>query len=281
MNIRNIGHWCWDKVFYMSNYFSMFFVIALTIIDISNLNEKKTPLFGAENFEIGKIIYYLCVCFALIFGFVSIFNQQEVSELDRSAKIKDAKISDLESSLNQVVDETNQLFNSYLKLLVKSLNFGSDERISVYKIYNNEFIRIGRTSENPNFKNTGRKSYPISEGFIGRGWSAGECFVDNLPDPAHRNGDTYYNAVKNVANISRDVVDTIHMKSRTYCICRINGFDGEPKAVFVAESTREHAFSKEDVMTKIEDVKQPLVMFIEKINNASLNSQQILENIGL
>ena len=281
MNPRKAGHWLWDKTCYISGYLSVGFVIALSVIDISNVNEWTKSMFGAEKFEIGKFIYGASVLFAFVFGVISIFNTHETSELEEQGKLKDAKIADLENSLNQVVDETNQLFNSYLKLLTKSLGFGHNERISVYKIYNNEFVRIGRTSDDPNLKNSGRKSYPIHEGLIGKGWSIGEYFIDNLPDPTERTGTTYFNAINAIAQIPRTVIDNINMKSRTYYICRVEGFDSEPKAVFVAESKNPNAFKKEDVLEKIEGIRQPLIMFIEKINNPNATSQQSLNNIGI
>jgi hypothetical protein len=161
------------------------------------------------------------------------------------------------------------------------LGFGHNERISVYKIYDNEFVRIGRTSEDPNLKTSGRKSYPIHEGLIGKGWSTGECFIDSLPDPNERSGTPYYNAINATAQIPRNIIDNMTMKSRTYYICRIEGFDNEPKAVFVAESKNPNAFTKELVLEKIEGIRQPLIMFIEKINNSNVVSQQNLNNIGI
>lgn len=281
MNVRKAGHWLWDKLCFWSGYLALLGMVALSVIDISEIKDEKGTFFGVENFETGKLKYYFSVALAIFFGILSIFNSHETSELEKEGKLKDSKIADLENSLNQVVDETNQLFNSYLKLLTKSLGFGHNERISVYKIYNNEFVRIGRTSDDPNLKNSGRKSYPIHEGLIGKGWSTGECFIDSLPDPTERTGTTYFNSLNAIAQISRTVIDNMNMKSRTYYICRVEGFDSEPKAVFVAESKNPNAFTKESVLEKIEGIRQPLIMFIEKINNPNATSQQNLNTIGI
>ena len=56
------------------------------------------------------------------------------------------------------------------------------------------------------------------------------------------------------------------MKSRTYFVYRINGYDSSPKAVLVFESLKEKAFKKDFIIEKLKDVKQPLIMFTEKNN---------------
>ncbi len=74
MNPRKAGHWLWDKTCYISGYLSVAFVIALSVIDISNVNEWTKPMFGAEKFEIGKFIYGASVLFAFaLFGVISYF----------------------------------------------------------------------------------------------------------------------------------------------------------------------------------------------------------------
>lgn len=280
-NPRNAGHLIWDKLCSWSAYLSIIGMVLLTIIDIENIKDQETNILGVDQLKIGLLKYYFSVAFALFFGVLSVFNTRDSSKLEREGMLKDEKIADLENSLNQVVEETNQLFNSYLRLLTKSLGFGHNERISVYKIYNNEFVRIGRTSENPTLKNSGRKSYPIDEGLIGKCWSEGECFIDNLPNPLDKGGTLYFNAMNSVATIPKRVIENLNMKSRTYYIFRFEGFDSEPKAILVAESRNPTAFTKEKVLEQIEGIRQPLIMFIEKINNPNATSQQGLNQIGI
>ena len=251
-------------------------MIFLSIIDISNINDLKIHAFGIPELEIGRILYYLTVLIALVFGIISITHAKDISELENDKEEKGLKITDLESTLTEIVFETSDLFNSYIKLIVKNLGFTHQERISVYKVYSDGFKLIGRSSINPNLMEKGRSKYPITDGFIGKGWAEGEYFINNLPDPNARNGNTYYQAVNRINPIERNVVDNMNMKSRTYSVYRINGFDSTPKAILVFESERENAFTKENLVESLAGVKQPLVMFIEKNNGV-----KILDNVDL
>lgn len=267
-------------MFKYSLHISSIAIVILAVIDISNINDWTIEAFGIPKVLVGQIIYFLTVLIALLFGIFSISNASDINELELQNQENDNKISDLETTLNDVVTETNELFNSYLKLLSNNLDFTHNERISVYKVIENQFVMIGRTSESPNLKLAGRPNYPLNEGFIGKGWDEGEFFISDLPDPDARNGTTYYNAITNHVTIDKAVVDSLKMKSRTYYVFRMDGFNNEPKALIVAESKSENAFTEQSVQDKLEVVSQPLVMFIEKINPLIKTSDDI-ENIGL
>ena len=234
--------------------------LALSIIDISNLDEY---VIGSSEFPLGKVFYWFVIIIFFSFCVISFFYGKEIDKLEQENMNKSQKIRDLESSLNNVVNDTNDLFKSYLRLLIRNLNFSHTERISMYKVYNNRFKLIGRTSENPTLEEEGRKDYPIDQGFIGKGWAERDFFIDDLPDPSNK---TYYNRINIISKIPRDVVDNIKMKSRTYFVYRINGYDSSPKAVLVFESLKEKAFKKDFIIEKLKDVKQPLIMFTEKNN---------------
>jgi len=280
MNIRKSGIELWNWLFSYSLHISSIAVVALTVIDISNINEWVIEAFGIKELAVGQIIYFIIVIIALIFGIFSISNSADLKTLEEKNNENDLKISDLETTLNDVVSETNELFNSYLKLLSNNLGFTHNERISVYKVYENQFVSIGRTSESPNLKLPGRTGYPLKEGFIGKGWDEGEFFIDDLPEPETRGGSTYYNAIAAHVSIEKEVVDSLKMKSRTYYVYRMDGFNNEPKALIVAESKLENAFTEQDIQDKLEGVSQPLVMFIEKINPLT-NTLSDIEKIGL
>jgi len=53
-----------------------------------------------------------------------------MSELEKKIN----SINDLETKLIEEVNSSNELFNSYLRLLVRNLNFTYNDRISVYSI---------------------------------------------------------------------------------------------------------------------------------------------------
>jgi len=264
-----------DFLFDKSMLISGICVVLLSVIDISNINEWTISIFGVEKFQVGKVIYYLVVFFALVFGIITVIYGQEIEKLENDNNDKSNKINDLESKLNEVVNETNELFNSYLRLLLKNLNFTHTERISVYKVYDNKFKLIGRTSVDPTLSNPGRSEYPITDGFICKGWREGEFFIKNLPEITANNGTTYYNAINRINPIPREVVNNLRMKSRNFFIYRINGYDGNPKAVLVFESLKPSCFEKDFIVDKLNGVKQPLVMFIEK-NNGVVLTENIL-----
>lgn len=264
-----------DYLFDKSLIISGICVVLLSVIDISNLNEKTIAIFGIDKFQIGKLFYYLVVILSIIFGIITVLNGQEIEKLEKDNNDKSTKINDLESKLNEVVNETNELFNSYLRLLLKNLNFTHTERISVYKVYQNRFKLIGRTSVDPILSSAGRSDYPINDGFIGKGWREGEFFINNLPDITANGGTTYYNAINRINPIPRDIVNNLRMKSRNFFIYRINGYDGNPKAVLVFESLQPTCFEKDFIVDKLNGVKQPLVMFIEK-NNGVVLTENIL-----
>jgi len=272
-----------DFFFDKSLYVSGIAIILLSIIDISNINDWKMTFLGVNEFQIGRLFYYSIILIAFIFGIISINHAKNISDLEQDKEEKGNKITDLESALSEIVEETSELFNSYIKLLIKNLDFTYKERISVYKVYEDNFILIGRSSVNPIFMEKGRPKYPIKEGFIGIGWAKTEYFVDDLPDPNIRNGDTYYNRINKISPISREIINNLNMKSRTFFVYRINGFDGNPKAILVFESENEKAFKQEDIIQKLSGVKQPLVMFIEKNSGVKFmyNREVENENLGL
>ena len=281
MGIRILGHKIWNYLFEKSILISGLSFVGLTIVDISNINELTIEAFGIDEILIGKIMYYILVVVALIFGVFTANNAVEISKIEKDNAEKGAKIVDLESSLNQVVSETVELFNSYLNLLVKNLKFTHNERISVYKVHEGKFCLIGRKSVNPILEQMGRQDYPVNEGLIGKGWAEGDYYIDSLPDPNRSNGNPYYNQVNQIKKIPRDVCDNIKMKSRTYFMYRINGYDNEPNSIIVMESLNHKAFKKEDAIEGMKGVKQSLIMFVEKYNTNHVNNSNLAENIGL
>jgi len=272
MTIYQSGRKLWDWLFKQALYISSICLILLSIIDISNLNEYKLNGWGLINFPLGKVFYVFIVIVTIVFGYFSIEHTYSIRVFEEQLKEKNSNIIDLESSLADSVKEMNELFNSYLMLLVESLNFTHTERISVYKVYDDKFLLIGRSSVNPTLAKTSRGNYPINEGFIALAWQEGEFFIDDLPDPTKNNRTTYYNACKAVSEIPRETIDAIKMASRSFYIKRLSGFDNKPKAIIVIESKIASAFTKAAIDSKLEIVIQPLIMFIE--NNNGVNRSQ-------
>lgn len=276
MTFRNIIHKGIDYLFNQSGLIASVAMVLLTIVDISNLNDSKIDFGSIKSFPLGKLLYIIFVIVAIITAVISTLNQKEISALEKSNTQSTTKIVDLENALNDSVQSMNDLFNSYLMLIVKNLDFGSTERISVYKVFEEQFLLIGRASFNPTLTRIRRNSYPIDEGFIGEGWKDGEFFIDSLIDstqPSSR--EAYYRDVMSKCTISKDILKNLNMKSCTYLVYRMDGYEGTPKAVIVVESTKVGGFTRETVIETLNEVKQPLVMFIEKNNGVKLQGNTL------
>ena len=162
-----------DIVDYLCNksvFISSISAIILSIISISSLNTWTLKI-GADIWNIGCYFYIVVIAVAIIFGILAIDTSKELNKLESQNATQGEKIRDLESKLSEIVSETNELFNSYLKLIIKNLEFTHNERISVYKVYENYFKLLGRSSHNPRLAKIGRKEYPIDQGFIAKGWA--------------------------------------------------------------------------------------------------------------
>ena len=278
MNLRKFGHDAWELLFTKSLHISGLLLLLLAIIDISNVNDWTFNEWGLVEFPLGKIIYYLTIGLTALFGWISYDTAESVATLTKDVKEKGQKIVDLETNVSERVKEMNELFKSYLKLLVETLEFDHTSRISVYKVYEDKFLLMGRSSANPMLETSTRNSYPIDQGFIGKAWAEGEYYVNDLPDPASKNRETYYTKVNQLCKINKDVVLNMNMASRCYYIQRINGYENEPRAIIVLESKEPNAFSKEVVIEPLKIVKDTLVMFIEKNNGVYVANNL---NLGL
>lgn len=282
VNIRKNGISIWIFLCDNATLFSMISIVVLTIVDISNANDWTASILGVEDFEYGKLIYYVAVVGAIFFGIFSISNSEEVSDLESRLENLSDKVANLESLNEQLFKEKDKLFHSYLKLLSSNLGLDHLDRVSVYKVEENCFVLMGRYSLNPNLEKPGRPNYPINQGFIGLAWATGKYFHNNLPDPNIRSGSTYYKAVCDINFIEEETVSNISMRSRTYFIRRMNGYDGSPRAVIVIESEEVEKFDEEFAEEKLQGVKSNLVTFIE--NSTLLNTAETeaaAERMGL
>lgn len=156
----------------------------------------------------------------------------------------------------------SKILNDELKLLFQIINFGNNERISLYKHeeQENSFIMIARYSSNPNLKKPGRVFYPDNQGCIGKAWEHKSSFVDNLPEP-----DTpkYYQILNSDWNIDEQTAKRMTMKSRTISAFSISNADEERIAVLVFESTRIRGFKEnhiQNIMTEGEEKRIALLL---------------------
>lgn len=139
-----------------------------------------------------------------------------------------------------------------LEQLAIELNFSGCDRISIYVHNDNQFLRIGRYSENPNFDKGGRPAYPDDQGCIGKAWNDDTAFVNNLPDSTTNLND-YIEKLKQDWNIGKNVSRKFVMKSRTCYGCSIKNADPPTRriAVVIFESTKATAFEEDEIRAKL------------------------------
>ncbi|NRT13593.1 hypothetical protein [Flavobacterium sp. 14A] len=103
-------------------------------------------------------------------------------------------------------------------------NSFSNGRVSIYMHQNNNFILLGRYSNNPNFNSKGRESYPDNEGLISKGWLDNTYVINNIPVWANK-GQKYIKCVNLIKSIDTEVIKKMKMKSRSFYIKRIDNED--------------------------------------------------------
>lgn len=125
-----------------------------------------------------------------------------------------------------------QILEETLKLLAENINFGDNERISVYKHDGSAFIMLGRYSSNPEFNKPGRAIYPDNQGCIGEAWRNGSVEAHSLPLAF----DLYCQKLSQTWRFEREVVSSFKMRSRSIAAYGINSRSGRRVAVIVFES---------------------------------------------
>jgi len=146
------------------------------------------------------------------------------------------KISSLENENGMLKSNLESIPENMVKIFYKSFNLGNEDRVTVYRVKDNEFfIPVGRFSDNPNYKKSGRSKYPIDTGFIGKCWIEEEVIIRNLPN-YHKNQEKYIEHVKKKCDIDENVIKGLKMKSRSFYCKRLTFNGDEPIAVVVIES---------------------------------------------
>ncbi len=136
-----------------------------------------------------------------------------------------------------------------LSFIAAQLGFRGSDRVSLYRFDGDNFVMIGRYSEQPELRVPGRAIYPTGQGVIGMAWRSpqGRSFVDNLPDPA-ANLDAYKEENRRLFNLPPDVVTGMVMKSRTVGAYVLKDLSGLGRAaVLVFESLEAGRFADDDL----------------------------------
>ncbi len=205
-----------------------------------------------------KYVWWIFIGYGLIVLLliaVKIWTHKKISALEKDITKKDNIIAEQKEKLtnyNLLRQNIDLIFKEHLKSIAKSLEFSHNERISLYIIDENKFVRCARFSQNPKYNQPGRASYPLHEGVIGEAWSKGIEFIATLPD-AKKDLDNYIQKTKNKYNIGENTVRNFSMHPRLILGYRISNFDqSEHNAVIIVESTNKGFKTKNTILPILE-----------------------------
>lgn len=147
----------------------------------------------------------------------------------------------LKENLDKSNDEANQnadVLRELLKLLMadiglQALSLGSGERMSIYRHDQRAFVLLARYSADPTLEVPGRVIYDDGQGVIGKAWSLGAHWVNDLP--ADEAG--YLSVHRGSYNFTDEVTKNLTMKPRSVVGIRYpEGPNNPPIGVVVVES---------------------------------------------
>lgn len=176
----------------------------------------------------------------------------------------------MESEITKLKQELDSRNKGYLKIvedelyiLSEILEFGYNERISLYKhkSESSAFVMLGRYSANHDYRRRGRAAYPDRQGCAGRALRSGWVFVDDLPD----NETEYFQALCTEWDIPLEVCQKLMMRSKTIAACSITNSKRSSTAVIVFECSRQKGFEENrirEVMRSGE--KERISLLLEK-----------------
>lgn len=178
----------------------------------------------------------------VIAGAVAILIGQVLNVRNRRSLSSVTKERDNLRDQNEfLLESVENILSGYLLTLGRNkLKFeeqnGNACRISLYRYDDgtDQFIQIGRFSDNPSYDNPSPQLYGVT-GVIGAGWEHKIDFMDSMPDPIAQWDD--YVSAQSATGLSLDETTDLTMKSRLYYARRIDSPDGVNRfGVLVIES---------------------------------------------
>lgn len=231
------------------NFFSWFFTVAGGILtgasgNCLNFNVKASM----ETLLASGDPWFIAGSFSLLFGGLLSLRKSELLEeqqdYQKEISTKDEEIAKNKKEIEALKNELEQANRDYIdicegwleQMLRGTLQLeGVNERATVYKYSSDAFFRLGRWSDNPQYKKPGKKSYLPTVGVIGKAWNEGEVFANGFPDPTE-NIEAYVDHHNQTWSVPKLHARTFTMKSRCYAAYAVRE-DGKKNAVLVLEST--------------------------------------------
>lgn len=230
--------------------------------------------------DIGWSIYFYAIgiLLGLAAGVFLFLEWRSCKKFKQEISCRDERIESLEQKLkdlNQIVAKTN-LLKSYLKTIVtqcmnsiaERLDLSFSERVTLYKfdIKNNGFAIIDRKSKNTSYLIPGRDLYHCSEGIISKAWKIGQFYAGDLPDPEKQYAS--YQRAQERLGYTKDMLDKLTMKPRTYFAYRISSLDCRRSvALLMIESDKENFSDERTLRGTVEDFRDILFELLENFGD--------------
>lgn len=257
--------------------------VIFAVIGILFELNTKLPIVNWQTKNVGWVIFIIVIVLTIF----QIKKQTEESktieklEKERTDEMEslkgekndlDVKIQKLENQLSKINNNSIDIVDIHLAYLAEKMKLGSTERITLYKLINDQFYVLGRFSSNPELKKRSRLVYK-KEGLIFKAWQESKFFKNSgIPIPnlnsksKFRRG--YYKVLNEIANIEEQTVWEMRMKSRSFYIKAFKDLKNLAQtSIIVIESKNEKAFEEAEIGLMLNlDEEKKLVAFVEKID---------------
>lgn len=190
---------------------------------------------GVDPPLVGRLPVWLLGAVLFVLGeLASLQRKQTQDELTRRLSAAEASNAAHQATL---ID----LIRRELTAISSSLDFASDERISLYVPASDNLRLIGRYSPNKALELHGRTVIPCDQGSVGIAWRETSHYVTDLPDPTTDKGNWIQRQLD--MGLREETVVQLRMKSRTYASLQVVRA-GDEKTLGVigieSQSTRDH-----------------------------------------
>lgn len=231
---------------------------------------------------LGWILFILVIVSSIWCIFKQVSNSKTIEKVEQEKEIElnlliddkkelEVKIQNLENQISKINNNSIEIVEIHLAYLFEKMKLSNDERISLYKLINEEFYVLGRFSSNPELRKRSRISYK-KEGLIFKAWQEINFFKNSgIPIPDIRKTKfkrNYYKVINEIAPIDEETVWNMKMKSRSFYIKSFKDLMNlEQTSIIVIESKNENAFVEAFIDSALnQDEEKRLVAFVEKIN---------------
>lgn len=227
------------------------------LTDIRN-NNTETVIFNYTWKQLNNTLLIIGAFFSLLAIYLS-YNFQ------KKFKSYDEIFTKLNNSKNEYYKLCSDIIkNSFDDFFQNSSNNG---RVSMYLHQSNNFVLLGRYSNNPNYNAKGREIYPHNDGLISKGWIDSVCVINNIPQWKN-NGQKYITYVNQIKSIDKDTIRNMKMKSRSFYIKRIDNEDSRtPHGIIVIEQMNPNQIDNNMVDVILEKYQSNLIVLFKSMKS--------------